>query len=335
MNFAGHTNLTDQAIPYFPSKLSDRERELRRVQLLVNLRFWFPRVKLIKALKRGRFSSVYLATRGGEKIIVKKFWPVKDPGSQVRATAKALRRFQILQSESPDQQFGVNQYLGGSSRLGLVLLSYEKGRCVRTLLRDGCRGRLHILDMCARWEYWSSQAGRQTKTFSVESRVSYLESYFERHPEMLHRPLAIELRDALLIAVKHLEGQDCTWSYGHGDHAPRNLIWRANGEMRGVDIHMDPALPVARRAARFLVSKDMWTDPEGENTRFGLNKREMDRYLQHDTVPLNERGTFLIYFIGLMFLEQQGKGGSQQVEICRQRGLSYLCDLKRSLAKPA
>ncbi|MFW8595566.1 hypothetical protein [Cribrihabitans neustonicus] len=311
-------------LPFF-ARPDGAARQMARIQRQVQFKWPLGGLVLESPLKIDGEASVFRGFHKGRPVVVKKFWDRGTRRRFVGHTVKALKRFQDLE---PHPEFSVNEYIASSGNLGLLVVSFEAGQSLKSLLKGPAGDRSRLLQKCCAWQDWAA-GGEVTREIlpagQFEAEISRSLAASAAHPDAA---LLGELGGALLRMLAEIADQPAARSPGHPDFAPRNLILRPDGGLTAVDIHRRGAFFRARQAAMFLVSKDFQNGRQAGPMLYGLNLKETRRFLAHGTVPEEETSRVLPFFIGLTYFTMYAKnpGRPRRMKVRRGRILAFLSD---------
>lgn len=302
-------------IPFF-ARPKGAARQMARVQMQARMKWPGMGIKLDGALQISSDASVFHARRGEEAVVVKKFWDRGRRRTLIGDTVRGLRHFTRL---DPDPRFSVNKYIASSGSLGLLIVSFEPGKCLKALLEEDTADRAGILHQCCAWQGWANQ-GKIVHSPLPErqfrSEINGVIEAFASHPDA---KLVGQLGSVVLKLLADIGERPAARSRGHPDFAPRNLIMRPDGGLAAVDIHRRGRFYSARQTANFLVSKDFANPQSFGPLLYGLDQQEMLTFLAYGSVPEEETRLVLPFFIGLTFLLLYPKNGKRPLIMRRRR----------------
>ncbi|MBR9864831.1 MAG: hypothetical protein GYB24_15435 [Rhodobacteraceae bacterium] len=263
---------------------------LKKIALTLKLRWQlcsrlgFFAVRGVRVRKIEDRSIVATGSYKGQRVVYKQY---PQENAAVRAK-RACTELQFLERNLPEPNY-VNGCIDTLPDLGIVILKWVDGETVRQLYNeaDGPEREAIVLQV-AGWLKACVDLRRKEKPLRAAHLVARLNVSDNGTLTSEERSLLEAMLAEMAALAESIEGKPVVYTSAHDDMTLVNLkIW--DGGLYAIDINKERWLPLMRMAARFLVMKDFFAPPEGQDLFHGLPASEARLFLKAAGVALRQK----------------------------------------------
>ncbi|PLS20321.1 hypothetical protein [Neptunicoccus cionae] len=227
----------------------------------------------------------------GQRVVYKQY----PQENAVGRAKRACTELQFLEKNLPAPYF-VNGCIDTVPDLGVVILKWVDGETVRHLYNEAdAPEREAIVLQVAGWLKACADLRKKEKPLKAAHLVARLDVSDNETLSGEERSLLEAMLAEMEALAESIEAKPVIYTSGHDDMTLVNLkIW--NGGLYAIDINKERWLPLMRMAARFLVMKDFFTPPDGQELFHGLPAKEARMFLKAAGVALRQKRV-VRYFI--------------------------------------
>ncbi|WP_322865886.1 hypothetical protein U5922_006585 [Aquicoccus sp. G2-2] len=243
--------------------------------------------------KRGEH-AVLAATIGGEAVIVKWFAGPKA----ARIVRRQQRELTFAAAHLGQGPYQVNRSLMAFPDAGLAVLSFAPGERLRDhLAQADPERRAALLQRAGGWLKAYCAPRLECPEYAPGRWIERMAATDLSHLGPQDAALMERLKAATAARGAAAKGVHAWLAPGHSDFVDLNMLWDGR-VLTGVDIQGENRQLLARMSARFLVWLTLRGDREPTTRIHGLDRGDVQAFLQSDVLSENEKARLLPVFIG-------------------------------------
>lgn len=235
----------------------------------------------------------------GERAIFKVYIQ-KNARSRIR---ESQRELDYLHAALPEGPARVAPCLGVLPELNTMVLGFAPGLQVSELLKSAeLAEREAVTAACGRWLATVSALRNKRASFRPRRFLDDLRGLDFRDLDAPMLDLASQTRRHVIALGRSLRGTEAAYAIAHNDFTSSNLHYD-NGTVWAFDIQGRAYLPMARMVARFLVTRDIPSEP-ATDLRWGLDRWATKAFGTEGLLQGDDLNLLLPFFVGDQMLRR-------------------------------
>lgn len=245
-----------------------------RLRRQLEMKFGHAVANVDRALKFGEDRGVWLGEFDGKPVVFKTFQGLE--ASQTIKNARAELRYLEANLEPP---YFANKCIAAAPDIGVIVLSLVPGQHAGKSLFEGTEGlRDEVLQLAGGWLDACTSLRSRKQELRPGRQIGLLRKNCSDQMNVEDQKLITTMFADLVRQSGRLKGRQAPYAVAHSDFKHENIHY-SRGEIHAVDIQKALWLPVARKAARFLVMKDLTRKITSRGLLDGLDGKEAHVFL--------------------------------------------------------